>query len=328
MADFTFLAASVHNWLDMPLERLPEALADRVKREFFPNEWDALTPSQRLSISKQCDAQNDPARQAENLYWWNFAVRIDELGKHIAKWESKPAPTISELAQQETMLLELRAQLAAMETEFKRGTYPPAKSVDSIMTGVERLDQISDHDHLAAFRSMENLMPHEVKISFVGDKSPIGLLANNLLELAARGVRRRVSLGEFGLSDHRNGAPNHQAIILLGMAAGDSPKLALAKNTTKIGRLRKTIRDKLGIKTDPFLRRGRQSGWEPKFSVSDARGLSDTRAREDFLRKTTSFDACLERGMQFAASPTENDFDDENDDTARWIKANERSLGN
>lgn len=314
------LQSVLRDWLDKPLAHLPEALAERVKRDFFPNEWDSLTPAQRLSIARQCDALNDPARQTENLYWWNFAVRIDELGKHIAKWESKSAPTISELAQQETKLLELRAQLAAMKAQFERGTYPPTQCADSTATEGERLDQSAGSGHLAAFRGMENLKPHEVTISFVGDKSPEGLSASNLLEISARGVRRRTSLAEFGLADRRNGALNSQATILLGMAADKSLKLAGGSISAAMSRLRKAIRNNLGITSDPFSPHHPRSGWEPLFSISDKRGLADTRAREDAERKTMSLEACQEQGIQFPPRSIEHDFDDEDDDASRWLK--------
>lgn len=323
MTNYDQLEAALRDWLDKPLEHLPEALADRVKRDFFPNGWDDLTPAQRLSIARQCDAQNDPARQTENLYWWNFALQMDELSERIAKWKSTPAPTISDLAQQEVQLSEMRAQLAAMTAEFERGTYPPTQGADSTATEGERVDQSAGSDHLAAFRGMENLKPHEVTISFVGDKSQEGLSANNLLEIAARGVRRRTSLAEFGLVDRRNGALNTQAAILLGMAADKSLKLAGGGISAAMTRLRNAIRNNLGITSDPFSPRHPRSGWEPLFSISDKRGLADTRAREDAERKTMSLEACQEQGIQFPPRPIEHDFDDEDDDASRWIKKEE-----
>ena len=60
-------------------------------------------------------------------------------------------------------------------------------------------------DPCAKFRAMEHLAPGEVTMAFVGDRNDDGAGANNMLEISARDVRKRVALAALELIDKRNG---------------------------------------------------------------------------------------------------------------------------
>nr|SPS05761.1 protein of unknown function [Candidatus Nitrotoga fabula] len=113
----------------------------------------------------------------------------------------------------------------------------------------------------AVFRAMEKLTADDVTITFVGDKNVSGM-GNNMLEISARGVTKRVALAEIGLVDRRGNALNLQGAILLGMA--QNMKLpSNQKNIKKISRLRAILRDHLGIQDDPFEGYRQSVGWFP-----------------------------------------------------------------
>lgn len=139
-------------------------------------------------------------------------------------------------------------------------------------------------DQCEIFCNMNNLTFDELSMSFVGDKADSGLGSNNMLEISARNQSRRVALGEFDLVDRRNGSLNSQAAILIGMAGEKIPPINPA-NSTKMTRLRKVLRTKLGIKNDPFDCSSKR-GWVPHFQIVDLRGAADVRAREEAERKS------------------------------------------
>lgn len=153
----------------------------------------------------------------------------------------------------------------------------------------ELLDQAAIGKEREIFRTMENLSASEVSIAFVGDKSESGLGANNMLEVSARNVTRRVPLGVLDLVDRRRGTLNSQAAMLLGMAQGRCPR-SNGRNATKVTRLRKLLRSHLGVQGDPFWPYRKDVGWEPRFKVTDRRGAADLRARKEGERRTVPYE--------------------------------------
>ena len=73
-----------------------------------------------------------------------------------------------------------------------------------------------------------------------------GLGANNMLEISARDVRKRVALATLGLIDKRRGTLNCQGVILLGLAQNRMPPRD-NKNSKRMSRLRLALRDCLGL---------------------------------------------------------------------------------
>lgn len=175
-------------------------------------------------------------------------------------------------------------------------------------------------DACAVFRDMPGLNFSEVSIAFVGDSANSGLAGNNMLEISARGVKRRMSLGDFDLIDRRGGELSKKAALLIGLAHGkrimrNNPKVSMI-----VSRLRSTLRNRLGIKADPFEQYDDDIGWLPKFSIVDCRGRSDQRAKENAELRTESLDQLQEGGRQFSSNEEEYPFDEEEDGTADWMK--------
>lgn len=168
--------------------------------------------------------------------------------------------------------------------------------------------------------SMTDLRSHEVSIAFIGDKSE-GLAGNNMLEIRARGVVRRVSLAELDLVDRRRGTLNHQAAVLIGLANGQALRRSQESASATMRRLRSALRTHLGLMDDPFKPYRKETGWLPSFKLMDLRGLADQRAEIAAERRMVSLDYIQERGAQFASSD-DTGIDDENS-ADRWLREND-----
>ena len=176
-------------------------------------------------------------------------------------------------------------------------------------------------DPCAIFRNMEKLHPSEIAITIVGDTYESGLTGNNMLEISAREVTRRIAVAEFGLVDRRTGSLNQQAAVLVGFAHG--AKVTRTNNeahAATMKRLRAEFRNRIGINADPFTQHSKENGWRPLFSIVDLRGRADERAKEKAERRTVSLDQMQEQGRQFAASDDGVTGEDEAAD--RWMKEN------
>ncbi|MCC6972319.1 MAG: hypothetical protein IT434_19055 [Phycisphaerales bacterium] len=185
------------------------------------------------------------------------------------------------------------------------------------------LQPVPGNDACAVFRNLANLHPSEIAITIVGDTHETGLTGNNLLEISARGVTKRISLAEFGLLDRRTGALNQQAAVLVGLAQGARSSRTKESHAATMKRLRAQFRDRLGLEADPFSTHQRDTGWRPLFSIVDLRGCADERAKDKAERRTVSLDQMQEQGRQFAAS--DNDVTDEDATADQWMKENKRS---
>ena len=174
-------------------------------------------------------------------------------------------------------------------------------------------------DPCAVFRAMESLAASEVAIAFVGDRNEDGLGPNNMLEISARGVRKRVTLAALELIDKRNGKLNLQGGILLGFAQNRMPPRD-NKNSKRIYRSRASLRRCLDVNEDPFEDCQLRGGWQPRFQIVDRRGAADDRARREGERHTESLEA-IKRGDQFAdAGEPMRPSRHEEDDAAAWLR--------
>ena len=178
-------------------------------------------------------------------------------------------------------------------------------------------------DPCAVFRAMRDLAPDEVTITFVGDRNEDGLGPNNMLEISARDVRKRVVLATLGLIDKRNGELNLQGGILFRLARKPMPPLN-NNNAKRMSRLRLSLSDCLGLHGDPFEDCKLGGSWRPRFRIVDRRGAADDRARREAERRTESLEQANERGDQFAdAADGIGSSDDEEDDAAEWLREND-----
>lgn len=169
-------------------------------------------------------------------------------------------------------------------------------------------------------QSMTDLRSHEVSIAFIGDKAE-GLAGNNMLEIRARGVVRRVSLAELYLVDRRRGTLNQQAAVLIGLANGEALRRSQESASATMRRLRSALRTHLGLMDDPFQPYRKETGWLPSLKLMDLRGLADQRAELAAERRMVSIDYIQERGAQFASCDGTG-IDDE-DSADRWLREND-----
>lgn len=193
----------------------------------------------------------------------------------------------------------------------------PVAAADLASTG-SGVQAASDEDACAVFRIMENLRPSEIAITLVGDTYESGLAGNNMLEISAREVTRRIAVAEFGLVDRRTGALNQHAAVLVGFAHGAKISRTKESHAATMKRLRAEFRNRLGLEADPFTQHSQENGWQPLFSIVDLRGRADDRAKEKAERRTVSLDQMQEHGRQFAAD--NEDVTGEDVTADEWMK--------
>lgn len=172
-------------------------------------------------------------------------------------------------------------------------------------------DQGASGNPCDVFLTMQNLTADEVSIAFVGDKTESGVGANNMLEISARHVTKRVALAALDLINRSNGSLNIQGGILLGMAYGN--KLTHSNTRAQgITRLRRVFMKHLGIKA-PFDPCRKGAGWEPRFKIYDKRGAADERAKREAERRTDSYEQMKAGDTNQTHQPlgSENDAADE-----------------
>ncbi|MDP1647851.1 MAG: hypothetical protein Q8M01_06590 [Rubrivivax sp.] len=507
MSNFDPLTLACEDWFATPLCELPDALRQRVEKEFAPMPWDHLSAEQRRSVALQLDYQHDPATEKAREDWWVFFNRMSALEAELAREGASDRVNLDELLDGSGRLKNIRDQIRRMKArerhakdnyypqrrvpvpELAPGKYmaypkalhhlrerlgstpeelaawvwlgpdtgglaaylnvneldPPPRfnfgvlplfgtageedadyvaplmgcwfssddvanfqPADRFITGkvlIERWSSIpglkvepfirakiqesrlldlhpiyggtqagsSNADHLppmteglfrladveeieaedfgdlpdlgsdanppeaateaaptpeprtwqTEFLSLANLAPEEIRIALVGDTAEAGLAGNNMLEVSARDVTKRIPLASLGLTDRRSGSLNSQGAILVGMAGG--MKLAASnENSAKITRLRKVFRSCFGVQ-DPVFPYNDTDGWAPRFQIVDRRGASADRARLDAESKTVSLDQLLDGGARGVAGSliAEDDSEAKGDAADQWLREND-----
>ena len=159
------------------------------------------------------------------------------------------------------------SQLSEAELQILADSQP--LSSDSKLPAVQT--SASPPDPLSVFREMEDLTWPEVHIS---------LVAGDLIEVSARGETKRAPYGAFGLIDRRigQGQLNRAGHIFLAMATrSTSIREGDKKN---LSRLRKALKESLGIGENPFYMQTHVQPHTPIFTLVDARDKADQRAKE------------------------------------------------
>ena len=172
------------------------------------------------------------------------------------------------------------------------------------------------------FLTLAGLAPEEIRMAFVGDTVESGLAGNNMLEVSAREVTKRIPLAALDLTDRRSGSLNSQGAILVGMAHG--LKMDASNETSaKIARLRKVFRANFGVQ-EPFFPYNAADGWLPRFQIMDRRGAAADRARRDAESKTVSLDQLLDSGFQLDGNLISDAQSEAAGDAAdRWLREND-----
>ena len=117
MSGFDSLTLACEGWFDKPLCDLPDALRQRIEKDFLPMPWDRLTAAGRRDVTQQIDYHDDPAMEPVRQFWCGWAERKHSIMTQITEWEAVATPTALDLAQKEARLEELRQELAGIETE-------------------------------------------------------------------------------------------------------------------------------------------------------------------------------------------------------------------
>lgn len=133
MNDFVSLAKTLEGYFDKPLKELPNALRERVLRDFSevprgssPQAiWDELPLEQRRYRAEEWDCHNDPAMAEDMEYWKTKREKMFPIEKRLAQWEATACKTAIDLDIKEKRIEALREELAPMQKEQDRGDYPP-----------------------------------------------------------------------------------------------------------------------------------------------------------------------------------------------------------
>lgn len=243
----------------------------------------------------------EPIEMTPDRYGQSLITEKIDDGAAVAKWKelyghSKDAITIGLFKAYSPRAINWWGCCLVDPRGYLAWAYGRGESLPAPM-----LEYLSPSGHVVAnpFKDMK----------LTADEIGIRLLENDLLEVSARGVKKRVGMQQIGLINLRTGKLNRQGGVLIGMA---NRKKIPASEPKTVSRLRKALTDYFGIKDDPFDKTGR--GWEPRFTLEDARNAADSRAKQDGIRRTSSYNDNI------GLSSEEYSFDKENDDTDRWIE--------
>jgi len=321
MSDYVPLLVALDGHFEQSLDELPDALRSRVADSLNPLKWDDCDPDHRRRLAEQFDTPPTPSICEEKRQAIGEAIDR-ELALRIRreKWGSVDTPTSSELDIQETKVEMLSREIATLEESrhIARGDYYPEPP--NIKTKDKGVQSISG-DPCAEFRDMKNLTADELSFIFVGDKSESGMGANNMLEISARQVKKRIALAALDLVDRRQGQLNRQGAILLGMARKKYPKRT-GPNAQTASRLRKVFRTHLGIHSDPFYRYREGTGWVPLFNIDDKRGAADERAKQEAERRTVSYEQSMESGEKAGDTSQTHQQHGPETDAEEWMQKN------
>lgn len=129
MGHFDALTLALEEWFETPLCDLPEAMRERVAKEFLLQMWDELSPDQRRHVALQLDDQNDPATEQDQQFWFDFIERRDGLNAQKAEWELVTTPTASDKALKESRVKEIKKEIASVDAQehLARGDYFPER---------------------------------------------------------------------------------------------------------------------------------------------------------------------------------------------------------
>ena len=117
MSSFDSLTLACEGWFDKPLCDLPDALRQKLEEHFLPMPWDRLSAAGRRDVTQQIDYHDDPGKEEVRQFCWDQSERMISITTQIEQWEAVATPTALNLAQKETLLAQLRQELAVIEAE-------------------------------------------------------------------------------------------------------------------------------------------------------------------------------------------------------------------
>ena len=175
MDDFASLRQALDGWLDAGLDELPVALRARVLQDFFPLEWDQITPEQRRLAAGQWDQQHDPALEGERQRAWALVCEMFDLETQIDRWQPVSAPTAKSLDIKEAKLVELRHALARVEDQMRVRVAKRQRAGPT--TAGRGVRYVAYPAALAQLRGRLNATPEELAAWIYGGPEAEGLAA-------------------------------------------------------------------------------------------------------------------------------------------------------
>ena len=130
---FASLSSALAAWFETPFDDLPGEQWYRVKTDFWPMPWDALSPNQRREVAAQWDYSHDPEMEDEHQQSWDLFCRQDAVQREIREWEALKPQSITEKAQQTDRLLALREQERLLRVQLSSdaaGSSPKEQAPD------------------------------------------------------------------------------------------------------------------------------------------------------------------------------------------------------
>ena len=246
------------------------------------------------------------------------------------------ATSTSELAKQQTQcrldactsrfnLAELLIELLRNEVELN----PNSPLVASSASGPRMID-LSELADWAADRygisiptsSITPATPAQIPTGKRWADVTIKIQANHRIAYSfGDGKWRTKALSEVDLLNRRLSKPNHQAVILIGLAQGKRfpppyrSKLE-SREAKAISLLRKSLVALTGLERDDPITFNTADGYRPAFTLIDDRGNADQRAKDRAIHDPWSEDV-IDVGDNAWSSP---DFEDEDDAAGRWLE--------
>jgi hypothetical protein len=121
------------------------------------------------------------------------------------------------------------------------------------------------------------------------DEITITLLSGGHIQISARNMTRKVSLGELRLTNKTTNQPNkvYELLVALSSNSRRAVRTSSQRKDTAYA-LRKTLKAYFGIISNPLP--AQEKNYVPRFSLIDKRDAADKRAKEKALRRTVTFD--------------------------------------
>lgn len=315
----------LEGFFDVSFSNLPPERQFPVAEHYTAARWDSLTRVERMAEAIFLD-EGLSASEGVETEWQETCARRESLTAERLRWLSAKTSNIAELEKRQERLAALDLELSELEHRLARGDFVgqhiwPESSSETVNADSRATDGIANDHPCRVFQMMKGLDASEISIAFVGERTENGLTGNSQLEIKARGETRRASLAEMQLVDHRSGALNKQAAILIGISRGEAPKQS-TKNSKSVSRIRELFQKRLGVRADPFEPHRKGIGWEARFKVIDLRGAADRRAEKEAERRTISLECVAED--QLAAPDRSGQLrTTDTDDADRWLQEND-----
>jgi hypothetical protein len=235
-------------------------------------------------------------------YWTIDEFAAFSLGKNPEKvsWEQvKPLINIEEQAREYARRMELarRAVNACVLPDRTPRTFIQWAVGIHLDLPDELLKQLGERSpDPGSFSDLESLSWEDISIT---------LLSGGHIQISARDMTRKVSLGELSLKNKTTNQPNKSFELLAALSGNPRKAVRMNPKLKDIAyTLRKSLKTYFGITSDPLSAQGQN--YVARFGLIDKRDAADRRAKEKASRSTVPFDEhelSHQRGDSFQGEP-------------------------